>query len=109
MNPSSTSVITVLMLSAAVGSGSFLICMTEISKPLRLAVAVRASGGFWLWLSKLLGCPYCTGVWLSLFAVGVYRPQVVHGWLPLDLLVSVMAVSGLGMLPVWWIKKALGK
>lgn len=102
-------IITILTLSAAVGSGSWLLSHTEASKPLRLFVAERSSGKFWNWLSKLLSCPYCTGMWLSIFAVLIYRPRLVHEWLPLDYLVSVMALSGISMLTVLIIRKALGK
>lgn len=99
----------VIALSLAVGSGSWLICKTEISQPLRVAVAQRSASSFFRWLSKLLGCPYCTGTWLSLFAVAIYRPRVVHLFYPLDLLVSVMIISGMAMLPVLIIRKGLGK
>ena len=106
MSPILTEV-TILALSAAVGSASWLICKTEITLPLRVWIAKRSAGRFFGWLSKLLKCPYCTGTWLSVFAVAIYRPRIVHMWLPLDLLVSVFVTSGLSMLPVLWIKKAL--
>jgi hypothetical protein len=98
-----------LVLSCGVGSGSWLLTHAEISKPIRLFVAERSAGKFWNWLSRLLQCPYCTGMWLSIFAVAIYRPRLVHEWLPLDYLVSVMALSGISMLTVLIIRKALGK
>jgi len=98
-----------IALSLATGSASFLISSTEISKPVRIWVAIRSRNKFFSWLSRLLQCPYCVSVWLSIFASAAYRPGMVHRFLPLDYLVSVMAISGLSMLPVLWIKKALGK
>ncbi len=62
----------------------------------------------WAWLSGVLICPYCTGTWLSLAAVAVYRPRLVHESAPLDYLVMVMVISGLAMLPVLIIKQAVG-
>ena len=95
-------------LSLAVGSASFLISSTKIASPPKVWIASR-KGAFYSWLSELLRCPYCVGTWLSIFAVAIYRPRVTHGFFLLDYLVSVMIISGLAMLPVLWIKKALGK
>jgi hypothetical protein len=52
--------------------------------------------------------PDCTGTWLSLAAVAVYRPRPVREWATLDYLVMVMMINGLAMLPVLIIKKAVG-
>jgi len=101
--------VTLAILSVAIGSAAWLFCKTEITSKPRLWIASRSGNKFFMWLSKLLNCPYCLGMWLSIAAVLIYRPRAVHLWLPLDLFVSVMTLSGLSMLTVLIIKKALGK
>lgn len=101
------------------GSGAFMLVFTEVFAPLRGWAAGRTSGGrrFWRWLDALLHCPYCTGTWLALAAVLIYRPVLVSvphlrgGWSywPLGYLVSVMFVNGTAMLWVLVIRRALGK
>ena len=86
-----------------------MISKTEISVPLRTYVASRSAHPFFSWLSRLLSCPYCTGTWLSIAAVAIYRPYAVHLFAPLDFLVTVFLVNGAAMLPVLVIRKALGK
>lgn len=113
---------TALALSAAVGSGAFMLVFTEAFAWLRAPAAHRMRGQDaprWIWrkLYGLLACPYCTGTWLALAAVAVYRPVLVSvpgagpGWSywPLGYLTSVMAVNGTAMLWVLVVKKALGK
>ena len=108
-----TNVATALLLAIAVGSGSFMVSLTKIFVPVRVAVASRISksrkGRFFSWLSELLACPYCLGTWLSLAATAIYRPLIVHELWPLDYLVTVMFMNGTAMLTVLVIKKALAK
>ena len=102
-------IVTVIALSLAAGSASFLICLTEITKPLRVAVAGKSARPFWMWLSKLIQCPYCTGTWLAIFATAIYRPRITHEFYPLDLLVTMFVMNGLALLSVLIIRKGLGK
>ena len=98
-----------LSLAAATGSGSFMISKSKMFAFLReWAERRKRNGLLWAWLSGVLICPYCTGTWLSLAAVAVYRPRLVHEWAPLDYLVMVMVINGLAMLPVLIIKQAVG-
>ena len=98
-----------LSLAAAIGSGSFMISKSKMFAFLRgWAERRKRNGLFWAWLSGVLVCPYCTGTWLSLAAVAVYRPRLVHEWAPLDYLVMVMVMNGLAMLLVLIICQALG-
>lgn len=112
------------MLSAAVGSGAFMLVYTEAFSWLRaparkrmLRTPIPGPGWAWRKLHALLMCAYCTGTWLALAAVGIWRPVLVsvpgvsRGWSywPLGYLVSVMAVNGTAMLWVLIVKKALGK
>jgi hypothetical protein len=98
-----------LSLAAAIGSGSFMISKSKMFAFLRnWAERRKQNGVFWAWLSGVLICPYCTSTWLSLAAVAVYRPLLVHEWAPLDCLVTVMMINGLAMLPVLIIKQAVG-
>lgn len=100
---------TVIALSLAIGSASFMVTLTKVFVPLRVMIAKRSGNRFFKWLSELLQCPYCLGTWLSIFAVAIYRPRLVHEFLPLDLLVTVLVMNGVAMLAVLVIKKALSK
>ncbi len=105
----SAEIVATLSLAAAIGSGSFMISKSKMFAALRDCAERRKQGGLlWAWLSGVLICPYCTGTWLSLAAVAVYRPRLVHQWAPLDYLVMVMVINGLAMLPVLIIKQAVG-
>ena len=98
-----------LSLAAATGSGSFMISKSKMFAFLRdWAERRKPDGPLWAWLSGVLICPYCTGTWLSLAAVAVYRPRLVHQWAPLDYLITVMVINGLAMLPVLIITQAVG-
>jgi len=98
-----------LSLAAAIGSGSFMISKSKMFAFLRDWAGRRKQNGLpRAWLSGVLICPYCTGTWLSLAAVAVYRPRLVHEWALLDYLVMVMLINGLAMLPVLIITQAVG-
>lgn len=66
-------------------------------------LSVRASK----WLSTLVGCPYCLSHWLSWGAVAVYRPRLVHAWLPLDLFTSSWPIIAGAMLTAGLLAKAM--
>jgi len=105
----SAEIVATLSLAAAIGSGSFMISKSKMFAFLREWAERRKHNGLlWAWLSGVLICPYCTGTWLSLAAVAVYRPRLVHEWAPMDYLVMVMVINGLAMLPVLIIKQAVG-
>ena len=102
-------IVATLALAAAIGSASFMISKSKMfAVPRNWAGRRKQNGLLWAWLSGVLVCPYCTGTWLSLAAVAVYRPRLVHEWAPLDYLVMVMVINGLAMLPVLVIKQAVG-
>lgn len=104
-----------LALSGAVGSGAYMLVLTEIFAPLRHRIARKTAGDprFWVTLHKLITCPYCTGTWLALGAVTFYRPVLVRepGWayFPSGFVVSVLFINSTAMLAVLVIRKALGK
>jgi hypothetical protein len=105
----SADIVATLSLAAAIGSGSFMISKSKMFAFLRDRTGRRKQKGLpWAWLSGVLICPYCTGTWLSLAAVAVYHPRLVHEWAPLDYLVMVMVINGLAMLPVLIIMQAVG-
>ena len=105
----SADIVATLSLAGAVGSGSFMISKSKMfAVPRDWAERRKQHGLLWAWLSGVLICPYCTGTWLSLAAVAIYRPRLVHEWAPLDYLVMVMVINGLAMLPVLIIKQAVG-
>lgn len=90
---------TALTLALAIGAASFITSQAKISKAPRVWLARRKSAAG-RWLFDLVSCPFCTAVWMSLAAVAVYRPLLVHEWWPLDYLVTVLAVTAVSMLPV---------
>lgn len=110
---------TALMLSAATGSGVYVLVLTEIFTPLRrwIAEQTRHEAWFWVKLAGISTCPYCAGTWLAMILVLVYRPVLVDvpyvrpgfSFWPLGYLVSVLFVNGTAMLWVLIIKRALGK
>jgi len=105
----SADIVATLSLAAAIGSASFMISKSKMFAFARdWAGRRRQDGVLWAWLSGVLICPYCTSTWLSLAAVAVYRPRLVHQWAPLDYLVTVMVLNGLAMLPVLIITQAVG-
>jgi len=105
----SADIVATLSLAGAIGSGSFMISKSKMfAVPRDWAERRKQHGLLWAWLSGVLICPYCTGTWLSLAAVAIYRPRLVHEWAPLDYLVMVMVINGLAMLPVLIIKQAVG-
>ena len=93
-------------LAAAVGSGAFILTRAKISLPLRLWVTEHP-GRVWEWFKDLLSCPFCTSVWMSLGVTGIYRPYLVHMWLPLDFVVTALAIAAGSMLAVLVITKAV--
>jgi hypothetical protein len=85
------------LLAAAVGQAAWILSDSKISEPLRTWVfqkiepAIRCRSGWdfgviawedafvWHWLYTGLNCAYCTGVWFSLMAALILRPDVVAG------------------------------
>ena len=103
---------TLFILTVAVGCGAFMLVKAKIFSGLRQSVIRRTRPGApgratWKWVNDLLSCPFCVSVWLAAGAVVVYRPRVLHTWLPVDMLTEVLAVSGGSMLVVLVIKRAL--
>ena len=128
--------VTAAVLAPAVGAAAFTIARTKVSEPFRARVgarharwvkantpapgpvkaapaplpdvaeapsAVRASK----WLSTLVGCPYCLSHWMSWGAVLVYRPRLLHLWLPLDLFASSWPVIAVAMFTAGLLAKAM--
>lgn len=102
MNP----VVEASALTLAVGAVAQIGSQSRISAPLRLWIAGRRTP-FWRWISDLIGCAFCSGVWLSAIGVGVVRPALTGGPLVIQLGVAWLAVSAAAMLPVLWIRRAL--
>lgn len=102
---------TAIVLALAIGAVAFTISLTKITRPMRdkldRAANVRDSKAL-RWLHSLVTCPYCLAHWLAFGAVAIYRPRLVHMFLPLDYLVTAMAIAGASMLTSLVIRKALG-
>ena len=103
-----------VILALGVGSGSFILSLSQVSLPLRTWVHGRCRPGAprwkaWKWLFDLLSCPFCVSVWLSLAAMAVYRPEVLPYWWPVGYVTVSLAVSSVAMAAVLVIKKAVGK
>jgi hypothetical protein len=93
-------------LALAVGAVAQIGSSSQISAPLRLALA-KHKKPWSRWTSDLIGCAFCSGVWLSAIGTAIVRPWVVHSWLIIEFGVTFLAVSAAAMLPVLWIRKAL--
>lgn len=93
-------------IALAVGAVAQIGSHSQISAPLRKWVALRRTP-FWRWVSDLLGCAFCSGVWLSAAGVAVVRPWLTGGPVVIQFGVAWLAVSAAAMLPVLWIRKAL--
>lgn len=107
-------IVELAVLGLGVGAGSFIVSLSQVSKPARGWVLGRSKPGLrhwksWKWLFDLLGCPFCVSVWLSLAAVAIYRPEVLPYFWPVGYVTTSLAVSAVAMAGVLVIKKALGK
>lgn len=118
--------VTAAALAPAVGAAAFTVARTKVTEPFRARVGrahtrwvppsrdlnapashppLRVSAS--KWLSTLVGCPYCLSHWLSWGAVAIYRPRLVHAWLPLDLFTSSWPVIAGAMLTAGLLAKAM--
>lgn len=124
--------VTAAVLAPAVGAAAFTVARTKVTEPFRAWVA--AAHARWVrentpakqappapldattaplpvqasrWLSTLVGCPYCLSHWLSWGSVAIYRPRLVHAWLPLDLFTSSWPVIAGAMLTAGLLAKAM--
>jgi len=85
------------LMAAAVSQAAWILSDSKISEPMRnwvfqkIESATRCRSGWdfgviawedafvWHWLHKGLNCAYCTGVWFSLIAATILRPDVLAG------------------------------
>jgi Protein of unknown function (DUF1360) len=98
--------ITAAVLSVAVGCFSFTLTKAKISSPFRVWIAGK-TGKAWEWASDLFMCPFCVSHWLAFAAVGYYRPWLVPGPVPLQFVITSLAVVGAAMLTTLIIKKTV--
>jgi hypothetical protein len=99
---------TAIILALAIGAASFTVSMTKIFAPFRVWAVAHNKNRFGKWFSQLVACPYCLSHWFSFGAVAIYRPRLVHMFLPLDYLVTALAMAGTSMLVCLVVRKALG-
>lgn len=78
------------VLALAVGSASFTVARTKVSRPFREWVAQRST-----WFGNLVTCPYCTSHWLAAIAIALYRPRPVEMTPVLDWGVAWLATVAL--------------
>lgn len=97
-----TALVTTIVLGFAIGAVSFTIARTKITQPLREKIKGRNT-----WLGNLVGCPYCLSHWFAFAAAGLYRPRIVHLWLPLDVLVAAMVMVAIAAFVWGLINKAI--
>ena len=105
---------TAVVLALAIGSGAFMLSQAEVFTWLRLNLLGRAKMGqpawqAWKWIYKLVGCPYCLSVWMSLIASAIWNVRVVSYWYPLGWIATALFMTTIAMLGVLVIQKALGK
>lgn len=117
------------VLAIGIGAAAHTIAKTKVTDPLRQRIgrahrqrekqlALWAQAGldqdpatrsqrFSYWASSLVGCPYCLSHWLSWAAVAVYRPRLLHLWLPLDLFAGSWPIIAAAMLTAGLLAKAM--
>lgn len=68
-----TTIITALLTLGAIARITRLLVEDTLTAPLRRAVVKRAgTGGGWRWLSDLLGCQWCTSIWIAAAGAGAH-------------------------------------
>lgn len=95
------------LLSVATAWLAFTVSDAALFAPLREWTGRRSP-----WLGKLLACGYCTGFWIALGLVAVYRPRLLSGWWPLDYLLSALVVAWLAAfqwIVLCWLMERTGK
>ena len=79
-----------LILSCITASISFTFAETKICEPLRKWLQKRTR-----FFGQLFSCGYCLGHWMAFGLVALYQPRVVHGWAPLDYVLTALIVAWL--------------
>src|SRR4249920_2934874 len=79
-----------LTLSLAVASISFGVTEAKLTLPLREWMKRKNK-----LLGELFSCGYCFGHWVSLALIGIYRPEALDVWRPLDFVLTVFIVAWL--------------
>lgn len=85
--------ITVAVLALAISVPLVTLTMSKAAEPFRVFVARRSE-----WGHRLLNCQYCCAHHFALVAVLIWQPRLVEAWLPADLAVSWMVLTGLAYL-----------
>lgn len=98
---------TAAVLALAIGPAAYTCARAEISSPVRVWLAGK-DGKAWLWLFKLVSCPYCLSHWMAFVAAAIWRPWIISGWPPAEWLVTSLATVAVAALPVLVIKKSTG-
>lgn len=102
------------VLALATGSGAFMLSQAEVFTWLRTLLLARTRTGqpawrLWKQVYKLVTCPYCLSVWMSLTASIIWNVRLVGYFWPLGWVATSLAMTVVAMLGVLTIKKALGK
>ena len=98
---------TVLWLSAANASIAFTVAETRLFASFRGWARARVP-----LLGELVACGYCLGHWTAFVLVAVYRPRLLHAWLPLDYFLTALVVAWLGAfqwVTLCWLSAQSGK
>ena len=80
-------------LSLVTAALSFTVAETKLFAPARQWFDRKSS-----FFGGLISCGYCLGHWIALGLVIVYRPRLFDLWVPLDFLLTVLAVAWLSAL-----------
>lgn len=84
-------VIKFLFISIVTAAISYLITHSEIMASFQTWINKKDKLPMKLYI--LLTCGYCLGHWIAVPLVFLYRLRVVNCWLPLDLILTVLAVA----------------
>lgn len=87
------------ILALATATLTVTVCKAKVTKPLR-DVLTRVA-----FIRELMSCLYCSSHWAAALLVGLSRPRLGTGSLPVDLLTSwlaVVALSSIAMFMINW-------
>ena len=98
------------VIALAVGSMGYISAYAKISRPFRDWLDRKSKNSkLFDWFADLFGCPFCVGHWITFGLVAIYQPWLVDAWLPIDFIVTSEAIVAVAMVPLYVIRKALGK
>ena len=97
----------VFWLSLVAASLAFTLSETQLFLPFREWLTGQSK-----FLGKLINCGYCTGHWIALVLVAIYKPIIFDSYKVLGFLLSVLVIAwlaGIQWVIMCWLMKVAGK